>query len=247
VTSRTSAIRRLEYSSWAQLKHDLLFELFGEGRFRPNRYLFRGMRNASWTLTSSFDRRFGDRTPADRLAAWERLTSAWRHSCESAGVARDVVEDDRKLWALGQHYQLPTRLLDWTSSPYVACFFAFNDFLAHPESRDDYVVVWVLDMEDSCWSRELGVEIVAAPSLSNIRLRNQSGMFTLARTPFATLEEYVDHCGAGGALTRAVVPGTEAVDALADLDAMGVNVHQLFPGLEGLAQLVTTRLILELG
>ena len=40
-----------------------------------------------------------------------------------------MVQDDNRLeWlALMQHYGAPTRLLDFTRSPYVACFFALEE------------------------------------------------------------------------------------------------------------------------
>jgi hypothetical protein len=97
----------------------------------------------------------------------------------------DSVVHDQKLWALGQHNGLPTRLLDWTTSPYVAAFFAFHDWVSQLPEEFSHVAIWALHLENPVWSKEMGVEIVTPPALENIRLRNQSGKFTLSRTPFA--------------------------------------------------------------
>lgn len=239
-------VRVMDFSTWSQFKHDLLIELFDDGRFRSNRYLFRGMGNADYGLNASFDRRFRNLPAKDRLLLWEAITAEWRNSCEEAGVSHDVLTNEHKLLALGQHHGLPTRLIDWTTSPYVAAFFAFNSFLTHPPEESQHVAVWVLHLDHEAWSGESGVEIVAAPSLGNIRMRNQNGRFTLARTPFTSLEEYASQFdGSSPALTKCIIPASETSSALADLDAMGINCHHLFPDLEGLAGLVTMRVTLE--
>jgi len=90
----------------------------------------------------------------------------------------------------------------------------------------------------------MGVEIVTPPALENVRLRNQSGKFTLSRTPFASLEEYVVQSASGLALTKVVLPAEEAVPALPDLDSMGINSYQLFADFKGLADRTTMRLLL---
>lgn len=236
------AIRVIRYEGWAEFKRDFFYELFPEGAFQFEHYLFRGMRNADWTLSSSFDRKYGDLPTSQRVRLWSDLTREWRRCCQEIGVADSVVEDDQKLWALGQHHGLPTRLLDWSTSPYVAAFFAFCDaVLSLPHELSD-VSIWALSARNPIWSKETGVEIVTPPALENVRLRNQSGKFTLSRTPFTTLEEYVEHAAADVALTKAVLPGAEVVGALADLDAMGINNYHLFPDVPGLAKMVTMRL-----
>ena len=241
-----NAIRILEYGSWLELKRDLFIELFGKSAFRPDRYLFRGVGNADWSLSSSFDRRFSSLGRDQRLRLWAELIQEWRRSCEETGVQDAVLHDDQKLWALGQHNGLPTRLLDWTTSPYVAAFFAFYGWVIRLPEEFSHVAIWVLHLENPVWSREMGVEIVTPPTLENIRLRNQSGKFTLSRTPFVTLEEYVEQSAEGTALTKAVLPATEAVQALPDLDSMGINNYHLFPDFTGLAERATTRLVLAL-
>jgi hypothetical protein len=241
-----SAIEIVEYGSWHELKRDLFIELFGKGGFRSGRYLFRGMGNADWRLSSSFDRQFSSLDRDQRLLLWEQLTQEWRRSCEETGMPDSVLRDDQKLWALGQHNGLPTRLLDWTTSPYVAAFFAFEDWPAQLPHEFSHVAIWVLHLDNQVWSRETGVEIVTPPALENIRLKNQSGKFTLSRTPLATLEEYVEQFSIGSALTKVVLPASEALPALPDLDSMGINSYHLFTDLTGLAKMATMRVLVEL-
>lgn len=240
-------VRLVQYGNWAEFKRDLFDELFETGRFQPGHYLFRGAGDANWTLRSSFDRRFANVPLERRLALWDQLIAEWQAGCAEAGVPAGVLGDDRKLWALGQHHGLPTRLLDWTTSPYVAAFFAFHDHLVIPHERFDHVAVWALHMRNPVWSRERGVEIVSAPSLDNIRLRNQGGKFTLSRAPFATLEEYAGRFATDTALTKCVLPAADADHALSDLDAMGINSYDLFPDLTGLAARATMRAALAAG
>jgi hypothetical protein len=256
-----SAIQILEYASWHEFKRDFLIELFGKSGFRRGRYLFRGMGNADWSLSSSFDRRFSTLSRDQRLQLWDELINEWRRECEETGIPDAVVHDDQKLWALGQHNGLPTRLLDWTTSPYIAAFFAFQGWVLQLPEEFSHVAIWALHQDNPVWSKEMGVEIVTAPALENIRLRNQSGQFTLSRTPFASLEEYVEQFATDpalskaalpaseatpAALTKAVLPASEAVPALPDLDSMGINNYQLFPDFTGLAGRATMRLLLEL-
>jgi FRG domain-containing protein len=241
-----SAVQILEYGSWHELKRDLFIELFGRSGFRPGRYLFRGMGNADWSLSSSFDRRFSSLRRDQRLRLWEELIHEWRRSCAETGVPDSVVHNDEKLWALGQHNGLPTRLLDWSTSPYVAAFFAFQDWVLALPEEFSHVAIWALHVGNPVWTREMGVEIVTPPALENIRLRNQSGKFTLSRTPFATLEEYVSQSATDAALTKVVLPASEALSALPDLDSMGINNYHLFPDLTGLAGMATMRLLVEL-
>ena len=135
---------------WTEFKRDLFVELFGGRPFRQGRYLFRGEGDADHVLSSYFDRRFAHVPTARRMALWGRLL------------------------ALGQHYGLPTRLLDRSASPYVAALFAFHAHLVEPTATDR-VAVWVLHLENPVWTSAPGAEVLQLPSGENSRQRRQNG------------------------------------------------------------------------
>lgn len=238
-----SAIRTITYEDWAAFKRDFFLELFPRGHFRRGQYLFRGAGNADWQLVTTFDRQFGAIPMAARMRLWEDLTENWRQGCVDAGLPPSITDDETALWALGRHHGLPTRMLDWSMSPYVAAFFAFRSHLLADVREHRQVAVWVLHLDHPVWSGS-GVDVVAASAQGNDRLRNQSGRFTNCRAAVTCLEEYVERLGgpdSGTALTRGLIPANEVGVALGDLDAMGITDHELFPDLTGLARLATMR------
>jgi len=125
--------------SWDEFNKEIA-RLLGLGDF-----IWRGQR-LDWPLICQFDRipRRGNRVNAlkDHGNTFLRAIRGRRGS-NPPPLAKEKTD---AIWALGQHYGLPTPLLDWTESPFVAAFFAFQD--SHCRTLLNAVVEPMLKMSD---------------------------------------------------------------------------------------------------
>lgn len=95
--------------------------------------------------------------------------------------------DWRPIFAMAQHYQIPTRMLDWSESSYVAAYFASvnaAEKIYQKKLNKDIksIAVWALNekmLNDVPWPNDERIIMVRAPWATNSNLRAQKGLFTL--------------------------------------------------------------------
>ena len=109
-------------------------------RIRSTQY-YRGLPNVNFKLSTSLTRNCKDKAAFLEPSV---LSSFTKYASIEDPTLKDSVW---KQMIVGQHYGLPTRLLDWTYSPLVALHFAMSENDFNQLSKHD-CVVWRMDMTD---------------------------------------------------------------------------------------------------
>lgn len=148
------------------------------------------------------------------------------------------------LLVLAQHFGLETRLLDWTTNPLVALWFACAD------RAEGDVFVYALEadnhLEEDPYSSEaatLRETKVFQPRFNNQRIIAQQGWFTLHRysskaSYFVPLERMTK---TKESLYEFKIPEGKRKEILSSLDRHGISARTLFPDLQGLCRYLNWR------
>ncbi len=231
-----------ECNTWGDLK-----KWMEVARFERRCALFRGHGSSGYTLRTTLSR--AGRHRLDRYCATElRAFATQAEALLGVRLNLDDAGDYSTCLGLAQHHGLPTPMLDWTSSPYVAAFFAFSDALeGNREDLDTRKIrIYALTSDFVNESSPPSVMVprhrpylnflAVAPRL-NPRLQAQQGHFLV--TNVADIEKYIRHheMNQSRRVAYAVdVPASWALNALEDLAFMGLTAATLFPGLDGVAR-----------
>lgn len=217
------------------------------------RFIFRGQSCSSWKLISSFDRKYANLRGRERAERYDALLLSFAKNLAAfadrdAGVLLgrklpDLDGDMSEIEVLAQHHGLPTRLLDWSLSIYVAAFFAFSRI---DQCTTDLVSIWALNsrfIEDEIDQDHLQIhdDFYAKNSRQlwqlGVFVRNKTQIFDLEDI-FAKPDDFVTNAALKGApaLFRFDIPKSEFETAVDDLEMMRINSISLFPGIEGVVR-----------
>jgi hypothetical protein len=251
-------IETLVVSSWDDLQSELFADSWNEDlrRFR-SRFAFRGLSDTSYRLETTLIRLGGKFADLERHLL--RNFKKYAH--------RSVVERD-SLWhwlSVAQHYGLPTRVLDWTYSPFIAMHFA----TANIDKFDTDGVIWAvnyvkahellpktlkdrLKMEGAnVLTVELLLDVVnSLPELDAIASEKVAIFFEPPSIDDRIVNQYAfcsvmsDPCmvlddwldAYPGIARKIIIPAALKWEIRDKLDQANINERVLFPGLDGLGR-----------
>jgi hypothetical protein len=252
----------IRVSSWAELTERLYADSWKPqlGRFRSD-FAFRGMADERDDLTTSL-RRLGG---AFARHEGHLLRNFRKYAHRDAALGDSVWN-----WlALAQHHGLPTRLLDWTFSPFVALHFATT----YIEEFHLDGVVWCVDyvkthqllpsplrkVLDEESAQVFTTEMLerAAPSLPEFDALGQEHEFAVFLDPPSLDERIVNQFALLSFMSspkadmdtwfqqhpnlfnRLIIPSQLKWEVRDKLDQANVTERVLFPGLDGLSRWLT--------
>lgn len=141
--------------SWSELSQKLQ-QFVEEQLSNDEHWIFRGQGDAGWCLTPSLERQYSENV-AEVEERQLREFKAKAHLYEGRPLPEDT--DSLSWLALMRHQGVPSRLLDWSMSPFVACYFSFDE---KSPREDRYASVWAVNLKALC---KKGVSIYAGHHL----------------------------------------------------------------------------------
>jgi len=230
-----------------------------EGTFGQPQFLYRGQESIAWGLKPSLLRCFPQTiTPKDALPPEQEALHHFKCHAQRLIPSHELSLGTRAVgwWILMQMYGVPTRLLDWTHSPYVGLYFAVN---ASPDTNG---ALWFYEhkqipqampkvhpgntMRDVEQHFEEGtIEQTETPRIFNLfippipeRIFMQQGAWSVCGDPLMDHETAIAglmaKAGLDSSLTKAVIPWRLKPEFVSRLRSMNVTGASLFQGMEGL-------------
>lgn len=226
-----------DYDTWAEFEENL-FNLFDTPEPLRSAYLFRGQADAAWSVQSTLDRLMSSRWlhERNRESLLEALLASFVEKSRGLTALPGFNPDNRtSVEMLARHHGLPTSIIDWSKSAYIAAFFAFSDPVLDADDSIERVAIWSMSRSltgHPQWSE--GIDVIEEHEQRDlepiVRAIEQRAVFVKMAAPLEfdpTL---------GNQIHRFSLPVGERDHVLTRLDAMGINAKSLFRDLDSAAR-----------
>ncbi|MFM9956629.1 MAG: FRG domain-containing protein [Phycisphaerales bacterium] len=222
---------RIDSESWGAFEEDLR-EFFDQSPIERRRFVFRGQADASWGLDSTVQR-IARKQPGLNITSFSRrLIEEFQTESAKASVDVPAFDHDEAWGLLARHHSLPSDILDWTRSPYVAQFFAASDEIHAGPNPPARSAIWGLDLgvlDKNLFEAFHPFSVIERPSLvpRNPRASEQQSVFLRVAPDW---ERHIGHD-----LVRWTFPAKDRHRVLVRLESMGITHASLMRTLDAAA------------
>jgi len=213
------------------------------------RYFFRGEARDYYDLIP----KIGRLIKADITLGYYNEQSVFeRFKNHAVGFVESAPKNDWSWLALAQHHGLPTRLLDWSTNPMVALYFAVGEPLTDIDIQKEQLAnetyqgdaafyhltikssfIDTNKNEDPLACEEVGI---FKPPHHSPRIRAQAGVFTVQPKPRESLNKSLRK----RAVTKYIIPRAAREQLRQELRLFGFHNASMFPDLDGLSRYLLT-------
>lgn len=238
----------------------------------PNHYIFRGHADSSWKLESTMERVIGAKWSGEYAKKFEEYSwNTFRSKYHIYNQLEHIPESKLSWLSVMQHYGVPTRLLDFTESPYVALYFALEaynpltklDFAIyaidykkimdysisyiHEFDKDfEYNKSKVQDKKDQIFDivdqKSYDILWVTEPLKLNARIDRQAGTFLISGNREKTIESIISNGLYKECIIKFVIKNHLYENVYALLRKMNINSKSIYGDLSGLAKAIKMEL-----
>lgn len=217
-----------------------------------NRLWFRGVANDKWDLIPSIQR------TQHRIESERFITNDFYIMAKQVMEQAPIKKNYSAWMSIMQHFGLPTRLLDWSSSPLVAIFFAVEEYKKYPNFD---ACIWILApgllneaegfgnciypvdadtvqnmllpaFKEYGHIQELENKIIACHSTEhNLRMYSQQANFTIHNS-----QKRLADLDVSNMLYKLVIPADKRRDFLYELEILGISKSYIYPDLDHISE-----------
>lgn len=167
------------------------------------------------------------------------------------GIENDKIWMNKDIIALAQHHGIPTRLLDWTSQPLIAAFFAAENVDVDSATNEAKLAVYAYNQLND-YGR---IKIKTVPRSKSAYLHAQSGVFTYDSFADKSYIEngfwpnfeniFINDGDFLRSLVKFTLPTSEAGEVLRLLWLEGISRAHLMPTLDNVASALKKQMYWE--